>query len=245
MQSFITLWSAQRNPALLQTPCKEYNAAVPPEGLRYNSGRPTVGGTKVGREAYDTAVDYLLQVTPKWDGRPAIQQWTTFCRWHQSGTGGLRYNSRLPTVGETKVGREAYSAIVGYLACCNINVTPYQSEPGSLRRIQQRATYCTWHQWRQKRGLRYNIGLLIVRDTKEGPKESYDKRRATYCTWHQRRPKRGLQYSSRLLTVRDTKEGQKEAYDTTAGYLLYVTPKCDTLIAASVMAALVMFSKSD
>ena len=80
MQSFITLWSAQRNPALLQTPCKEYNAAVPPEGLRYNSGRPTVGGTKVGREAYDTAVDYLLQVTPKWDGRPAIQQWTTFCR---------------------------------------------------------------------------------------------------------------------------------------------------------------------
>ena len=56
-----------------------------------------------------------------------------------------------------------------------------------------------------KRGLRYKIRLLIVRDTKGGPKESYDKRRATYCTWHQRSPKRGLQYSSRLLTVRDTK----------------------------------------
>ena len=48
-----------------------------------------------------------------------------------------------------------------------------------------------------------------------------------------------------LLIVHDTKEAQKEAYNTAAGYLLYVTPKCDTLIAASVMAALVMFSKSD
>ena len=56
----------------------------------------TVGGTKVGREAYGTTVDY-------------------YCRWHQSGPGGLRYNSGRPTVGGTKVGREACDTTVDYL----------------------------------------------------------------------------------------------------------------------------------